>query len=55
MAVELIEEWYSDKTSEGSQAKRENRARTEFPLFLAISSFKLSSNKPRSKAQGVTS
>lgn len=41
MAVELIEEWYSDKTSEGSQAKRENRARTEFPLFLAISSFKL--------------
>lgn len=40
MAVETVEEWYSNKTSEGGQAKRENRARSEFPQFLAISSFK---------------
>jgi len=40
MVVESLEEWYSDKASAGGQAKRENRARSEFPLFLAISSFK---------------
>ncbi len=31
-----IEEWSSDKKSEGGRAKAENRARLEFPLFLAI-------------------
>lgn len=31
-----IEEWCSDKTSTGAKAKMENRARKEFPLFLAI-------------------
>lgn len=32
----LLEEWASDKMSTGKNAKMENRARTEFPLFLAI-------------------
>lgn len=34
--IEGIEEWASDKVSTGKNAARENRARTEFPLFLAI-------------------
>ena len=40
-AIELIEEWVSDKTSTGGHAKMENRSRAEFPLFLAILSYKL--------------
>ncbi len=35
-AIHLFEEWISDKKSEGANAKREDRARKEFPLFLAI-------------------
>ncbi|MDF2577191.1 MAG: hypothetical protein K0S74_675 [Chlamydiales bacterium] len=31
-----MEEWMSDKVSEGGAAKMENRAREEFPLFLAV-------------------
>lgn len=31
-----IEEWCSDKVSEGKNAKMENRARDEFPLFMTI-------------------
>ncbi len=34
--ISAIEEWCSDKKSTGSQARTENRARKEFPLFLAI-------------------
>ena len=34
--IETIEEWCSDKTSTGLHARSENRARKEFPLFLAI-------------------
>lgn len=34
--ITLIEEWTSDKESEGRTAKMENRGRSEFPLFLAI-------------------
>lgn len=34
--IEQIQEWTSDKQSEGKAAKSENRARAEFPLFLAI-------------------
>lgn len=34
--IELIEEWCSDKKSTGKAARRENRARQEFPLFLCI-------------------
>ncbi len=34
--IENIEEWLSDKTSEGKAAKMENRSRQEFPLFLTI-------------------
>ncbi len=36
-AVDRLEEWTSGKTSEpGKRAKAENRARQEFPLFLAL-------------------
>jgi len=31
-----IQEWCSNKTSQGGSAKMENRSRKEFPLFLAI-------------------
>lgn len=31
-----LEEWVSDKESEGKAKKMENRARAEFPLFLTI-------------------
>jgi ubiquinone/menaquinone biosynthesis C-methylase UbiE len=34
--IELIEEWCSNKVSEGSAAKMENRSRQEIPLFMAI-------------------
>lgn len=34
--IEKIEEWVSDKKSTGSNAKVEDRARREFPLFMAI-------------------
>lgn len=35
-AIELIEEWHSNKTSTGKFARMENRSRSEIPLFLAI-------------------
>ena len=38
--IENMEEWASDKKSYGDNAKPENRARSEFPLFLAIKAFK---------------
>jgi ubiquinone/menaquinone biosynthesis C-methylase UbiE len=41
-AIDLIEEWTSDKESEGRAARMENRSRSEFPLFLAIKAFKKS-------------
>jgi ubiquinone/menaquinone biosynthesis C-methylase UbiE len=34
--IETIEEWCSDKKSTGKAATMENRARSEFPLFMAI-------------------
>ncbi len=34
--IETIEEWCSDKSSMGSRAKMEDRARLEIPLFMAI-------------------
>jgi ubiquinone/menaquinone biosynthesis C-methylase UbiE len=34
--IELMEEWVSNKKSTGSNARMENRARAEFPLFLTI-------------------
>lgn len=34
--IEKIEEWVSDKTSTGGAADMENKARIEFPLFMAI-------------------
>jgi len=38
--IDLIEEWTSDKESEGRVAKMENRSRSEIPLFLAIRALK---------------
>lgn len=38
--IESIEEWTSPKESTGKHAKMENRARKEFPLFLAINAVK---------------
>ena len=35
-SIEQIQEWCSDKKSEGSRAKMEDRARKEIPLFMAI-------------------
>jgi len=40
--IEEIEEWCSEKKSYGKQASMENRARAEFPLFLAIHAIKMS-------------
>ncbi len=34
--MERLEEWVSDKYSVGDAAKMENRARGEFPLFMAL-------------------
>lgn len=34
--IEALEEWTSDKQSVGKASRMENRAREEFPLFLAI-------------------
>jgi ubiquinone/menaquinone biosynthesis C-methylase UbiE len=34
--IDLIEEWCSDKVSEGRAAKMENRSREEFPLFMTL-------------------
>jgi ubiquinone/menaquinone biosynthesis C-methylase UbiE len=34
--VVTVEEWSSDKESEGAAARMENRARIEFPLFMAV-------------------
>lgn len=38
--IEKIEEWTSEKNSEGKMASAENRARNEFPMFMAISAIK---------------
>ncbi len=38
--IESIDEWTSDKESEGKAARMENRARSEFPLFLCIVAIK---------------
>ncbi len=40
-AIQLIEEWISPKKSSGKNAKMEDRARKEIPLFLAIKTIKL--------------
>jgi ubiquinone/menaquinone biosynthesis C-methylase UbiE len=39
--IDLIEEWTSDKESEGRAARMENRSRSEIPLFLAIRAIKI--------------
>ena len=40
--IERLDEWCSDKKSIGKTAKRENRARREFPLFLHVVALKKS-------------
>lgn len=40
MVITRLDEWCSNKESTGKWAKMENRARKEFPLFLAIESMK---------------
>ena len=40
LAVETLEEWVSDKRSVGPAAVMENRARAEFPLFMAVAAVK---------------
>lgn len=35
-AVTKLEEWISNKTSEGKNAERENTARKEFPMFMCL-------------------
>lgn len=40
--IETIEEWISQKTSQGKAAKMENLARSEIPLFLVISAIRFS-------------
>jgi ubiquinone/menaquinone biosynthesis C-methylase UbiE len=36
LSIEKIEEWCSDKKSQGAKAKMEDRARKEIPLFFAM-------------------
>ncbi len=40
-AINNIEEWVSDKESEGRAKKMENRSRSEIPLFMAILATKI--------------
>lgn len=40
-AIELIEEWHSDKVSTGKAAKMENRSRSEIPMFMGLRAIKL--------------
>jgi hypothetical protein len=40
MLISDLEEWTSDKVSVGKAAKGENRARSEFPMFLALRAVK---------------
>jgi ubiquinone/menaquinone biosynthesis C-methylase UbiE len=41
MAIKKIEEWVSPKRSKGGMAKIEDKARREFPMFMAIVAVKL--------------
>ena len=41
LAIELIEEWSSDKESKGKVAKQENLVRSEIPLFMYVCLLKL--------------
>jgi len=42
MMITDLEEWTSDKVSIGKSARAENRARSEFPMFMVIKAKKLS-------------
>jgi SAM-dependent methyltransferase len=39
--IDLIDEWTSEKESEGKFRKMENRSRNEIPLFMAIKALKI--------------
>ena len=52
LQIDMLEEWASHKTSEpGKRSRGENRARAEFPLFMAIRAVPA----PTSDSQGKTS
>lgn len=36
MGIEIMEEWMSNKKSEGGRAKEEDAAREEFPMFMCL-------------------
>lgn len=36
LVIEVLDEWVSEKASEGPKKRMEDRARSEFPLFLCI-------------------
>jgi ubiquinone/menaquinone biosynthesis C-methylase UbiE len=40
-AITALEEWCSDKKSEGGRAKAEDRARLEIPMFMAIAATRI--------------
>ncbi len=40
--IENLEEWVSDKNSQGTRAKAENTSRVEIPLFMALKCRKIS-------------
>lgn len=39
--ITLMDEWCSNKVSEGKAAKMENRSREEFPLFMCLTAIKI--------------
>lgn len=46
--IDMLEEWASHKTSEpGKRSRGENRARTEFPLFMALRAVPAPTSGPR--------
>ena len=48
--IDMLEEWASHKTSEpGKRSRGENRARTEFPLFMALRAVPAPTSGPRGK------
>ncbi len=44
--IDALEEWISDKKSEGAKARMEDRARREIPLFLALGAVLFKKDKP---------
>jgi hypothetical protein len=50
LQIDMLEEWASHKTSEpGKRSRGENRARAEFPLFMAIRAVPASTSDSQEK------